>query len=694
VSKVLYPEAKAQDLLPDETVKNLMTNVSQANGRNDFYASCTNRKEMSLNHKRFTKSSTRLMVLLLVASMMALTGLSAGPAVGGYEQALAPVPYASEGKLESGDLEIFTDELITRQLAEYHIAGATVSIVQDGKIELAKGYGYADVEMETPVIPGETIFRIGSTSKLFTWTAVMQLAEQGKIDLSADVNAYLPDFQIPATYPDPITMLNLMSHTAGFEERTAGVESPSPGEMISLHDCLVSYMPDRVRPAGELISYSNYGTALAGYIVEAVSGMPFEQYVETYLFQPLSMVHSTFRQPIPPALEGQLAEAYSYSGEYVPGSFAYVNLTPAGAMSSTAHDMANFMIAHLQEGKFEGKQILQPETVGQMHRRLFSNDERLDGTAHGFFEWNFNGRRVLWHSGDIGNWHSGLAIIPEENVGFFVNYNSYEGIPAVVEFYYAFLNAFFPAQETGEGLPPESSAQAAEDLSGEYRTTRSIYNHVERIISFPGDGNVRVSVNPDRTLSIAGQAFYEKEPLVYSPQDGTDTLIFHQDGLEQNTHFHVNSNQLFSYERVLWYETSAFNLLAFRVCYGLLLTALLAALIEKFRGRQKNSSDSRMQGIARLWALVPAVVFLLVPAVTTIYSELDYKYPFPFYMVVLLAIILAASILVVGPIIFTFLAWARRYWGLAGRVHYTLIAAALVGMVWLMYYWRLLGFRY
>lgn len=649
---------------------------------------------MNKNHQFIQKYVSRLLILLFVPSLMALTGLTTVPTAGEYEQEFTRVLCPSGGKIETSDLENFTDELLTQQLEDYHIAGAIVSIVQNGKIEVAKGYGYANVEAQIPVTPDETLFRIGSTSKLFTWTAVMQLAEQGKIDLSADVNTYLLDFHIPATYPEPITMLNLMSHTAGFEERTIGVESPTSSEMISLHDYLASYMPDRVRPAGELITYSNYGTALAGYIVEAVSGMPFEQYVETYVFQPLSMYHSTFRQPIPPSLESQLANSYSYSGEFVPGSFAYVNLRPAAAMSSTAHDMANFMIAHLQEGKFEDKQILQPETARQMHSHLFSNDERLDGMAYGFIEWNFNGQRILWHSGDIGNWHSGLAIIPEANVGFFVNYNSNEGNPAVAEFYYAFLNAFFPAQETGEVLPAKSPAQDAKDLAGEYRSTRSIYNHVERIISFPGAGNVRVMVNPDGTLSISGQTLYETEPFVYRTPDGTDTVIFHRDGREKITRFLVNSNQLFSYEQVSWYETSTFNLLAFSACYGLLLTALLAAFIGIFRRRKRGVCDARFQGIARLWALILSVIFLLVPVATTIYSKLDYKFLFPSYMVVVLALILVASISVIGPVIFTILAWVRGYWGRAGRIHYMLVTVALLGMVWLMYYWRLLGFRY
>ena len=269
-----------------------------------------------------------------------------------------------------------------------------------------------------------------------------------------------------------------------------------------------------------------------------------------------------------------------------------------------------------------------------------------------------------------------------------------ESVPAVAEFYLPFRMLFSLLKKPSEPLPAKSSTQDAEDLAGEYRSTRSVYNHVERILSFPGNGNVSVTVNPDRTLSISGQTLYEKEPFVFRTPDGTDTVIFQRDGRGKITHFLVNSNPLFSYERVSWYETSTFNLLAFGACYGLLLTALLAGLIGIFRRRKKGSPESRLPGIARIWALIVSVVFLLVPVAITIYSKVDCKSPFPSYMVVVLAVILAASILVIGPVIFTILAWARRYWSRAGRIHYTLITVALLGMVWFMYYWRLLGFRY
>ena len=230
------------------------------------------------------------------------------------------------------------------------------------------------------------------------------------------------------------------------------------------------------------------------------------------------------------------------------------------------------------------------------------------------------------------------------------------------------------------------------DLAGEYRSTRSIYNHADRYIHFPGNGHLRVSINLDNTLSIDGQAFYEQEPLVYSLEDGTSALVFHQNG-NGKVEMLFNDLPLFAYERISWYETSTFNLTASGICYVLLLSAVLAAFIGRLR-RSKGIKTDRLPRIARIWALIISVVFLLVPVTMIIYTQFDFKFGFPLYMVIVLAIILAASILVIGPVIFTVFAWVRRYWGVAGRLHYTLITVALLGMVWLMYYWRILGFRY
>jgi CubicO group peptidase (beta-lactamase class C family) len=174
------------------------------------------------------------------------------------------------------------DGTINAQLMAHHIPGATVAVVKDGKLIFAKGYGYADVDKPNPVLANETLFRVGSISKLFVWTAMMPLAEQVKLDLDADINVYLKDFQIPASYPRPITLKDLMTHTAGFEDLATGgrLFVGNASDIMPLGNYLKDEMPTRVRPPGEITTYSNYGAALAAYIVEQVSGMPFDKYVD------------------------------------------------------------------------------------------------------------------------------------------------------------------------------------------------------------------------------------------------------------------------------------------------------------------------------------------------------------------------------------------------------------------------------
>src|SRR3989440_12628718 len=220
--------------------------------------------------------------------------------------ALQPSPPPA---LTRADFETFLDALIPSQLQNRNIAGAVVSVVKDGQVLFQKGYGYADFEAKKPVLPEQTLFRPGSISKLFTATAAMQLVEQGKLDIDRDVNEYL-DFAIPKTYPEPITLRRLLTHTAGFEDTLKNLFVAHESDMKSLRTYLVNQMPARIFPPGKVPSYSNYGFSLAGYIVERVSGEEFEQYIPNHILQPLRMTNSTFDQPLPPQLSAEISKDY------------------------------------------------------------------------------------------------------------------------------------------------------------------------------------------------------------------------------------------------------------------------------------------------------------------------------------------------------------------------------------------------
>src|SRR4030095_9832348 len=279
-------------------------------------------------------------------------------------QQVTPEKPSGVHQLTATDVEAFLDGIVPLQLKSDDIAGATVAVVKDGKILFARGYGFSDVKQKRPVSAEETLFRPGSVSKLFTWTAVMQLVEKGMLDLDRDVNEYL-DFKIPDAFGKPITLKNLLTHTPGFEEQvkdliTQNTGSPNLGQYLKTH------IPARIYPPGTVPAYSNYATSVAGYIVERVSGQPFDQYVAENILKPLNMSHSTFTQPLPSNLAPLMSNGYRLAyGEAQ--AFEIVNPYPAGSLSSSATDMSQFMMAHLADGELGNAHILKPETAQLMH---------------------------------------------------------------------------------------------------------------------------------------------------------------------------------------------------------------------------------------------------------------------------------------------------------------------------------------
>ena len=285
--------------------------------------------------------------------------------------------------LDSTDVNDWLDGYMPLALTEGDIAGAVVVVVKDGQVLTARGFGVSDVATQAPVVPDKTLFRAGSVSKLFTWTAVMQQVEAGKIDLDADVNRYL-DFTIPARDGKPVTMRNLMTHAAGFEEHAKHLLVADASDMTPLRDYLVSWVPDRIFPPGEVPAYSNYGASLAGYIVQRVSGEELASYIEHHILTPLGMTHASFRQPLPAALLPDMSHGYLTASEPAK-PFEFVEPWPAGSLSVTGTDMARFMMAHLNDGTLDTATILKPETAELMHRTALAATPPLPGMALGFY---------------------------------------------------------------------------------------------------------------------------------------------------------------------------------------------------------------------------------------------------------------------------------------------------------------------
>jgi len=303
---------------------------------------------------------------LVASAVTAGTVLAQGPALKAPATPPGAPPAVGAHALTAPDLDAFLDGLVPLQIERADVAGAVIAVVKDGKILFAKGYGYADVAHKRPIVPESTLFRPGSISKLFTWTAVMQQVEQGKLDLDKDINSYL-DFTVPPAFGGaPITLRDIMTHRAGFQETIKQLFVQRQDELIPRRTYLIEHMPARIYAPGTVPAYSNYATTLAAYIVERVSGETFEDYVEHHIFQPLDMHHATFRQPLPAALAADISSGYKLGSDSAK-AFEFVEVAPAGSLSAAAVDMCHFMIAHLQDGKYGDVQILQPATAQMMH---------------------------------------------------------------------------------------------------------------------------------------------------------------------------------------------------------------------------------------------------------------------------------------------------------------------------------------
>src|SRR5918993_3013610 len=427
---------------------------------------------------------------------------------------VSTAPSQKQGPTDPAELEAFLDKELAREMEKHHIAGAAVSVVKDGELFLAKGYGDADLENKIPVDPEQTVFRIGSVGKLFTWTAVMQLVEQGKLDLDADINDYL-DFRIPDTYPQPITLRHLMTHTSGFEDRWLDSVVSDTSEVIPAREWLVTYMPARVCPPGDCAGYSNYNAMLAGYIVAQVSGEPFDQYIQEHIFDPLGMVHSTAQSPMPPDLRSHASVGYTYEDggfQAFPDYTAQPAVWPSGAHQASVTDMARFMIAHLQNGRYSdantaGARILKEATARQMHSTAYTPDPRLLGAAYGFADMSDNGQRTLGHTGYFPPMSSLLLLLPEQNLGVFVAYNSEGGRDLTNQhtgFQRAFFDHYYPAPAVKPIQPPADFAERAGRFEGTYRITGGTpgtsYTTLEKVGVLLGMSTVKISDPGDGTL--------------------------------------------------------------------------------------------------------------------------------------------------------------------------------------------------
>lgn len=605
-------------------------------------------------------------------------------------------------------LEAYVDGVVQPLMKSNSSPSGVVVIVRNGEQILAKGYGFEDVAGHAPVDPSRTLFRPGSVSKLLTWVAVMQQVERGKLDLDADVNTYLRDFRIEDTFEEPITLRHILTHTPGFEDGALGyliVDDPEKSRPLA--EAMQRYQPARVNPPGKQTAYSNYATALAGLIVQNVSGMPFTDYIRQNILEPLGMNSSTFAEPLPPQLAERMARSYTgETGAFEEKPFEIItSFAPAGALSATGTDMARFAQAILNGGELDGRRILEQKTVEQMLTRQFSHDERLTAMGLGFYETDYNGVSVWGHGGDTQWFHSYLGIDRANNLAFFVSFGAPGGSTVRSAFAPALYDEFFPRDEAPP-VPPQDFAGRAGRYAGAYAFWRGNFSTIEKALGLTSV--VQVRPTPNNTLVISLMSGKPKQyaetgdnlfremssamPLIagISPR----LLAFQEDENGAVTGFVMDGLPFMSLRKLPLHATPLFNF----ALLGFSFLAFLAALLWRYYRRKDIRALPAAERAAVNAAAYAAAANVLVAiagviVIAIVEDRLFSEIPLLFKTWLILPIV--ATLAGLYLLYRTAGVWKEKLLsGTWARVQYSAVTLSAAFMCWFYYYWNILGFQY
>ncbi len=658
----------------------------------------------------------------------------------------------------AAEFQRFFESRVPQKLRENGVAGAIVAIVDRDRALYTAGFGcarYPDSGVCTRVDPERTLFRAASISKLYTFTALMQLIQAGRVDLDADVNLYVERrepqsgeilFRVPDAFGQAVRVRDLFSHTPGFEDRAINLFTADPKITQSVREAIETLPPDRVRAPGEQIAYSNYGATLAGYIVERVSGQSFEDYVADQIFAPLGMRRATFRQPLPVDFAEQMSDGFIYSGplqadatgdaaqdqddaavqeareasagdaqgggasldpaQFEPQVFEIIQGTPAGGLTITAGDMGRFLSAHLRARDAGG--LLDAATARRMHSTLFRPhaSANTNGFAHGFMELSSHGQRIVGHGGDTIFFHSLAGIFPEQNLGFFIATNSMTGMLPVWELREEFLNEFFPAptgaelinQDTASGgEAQQSSANDLDRYPGYFITNRRSEKELTKISSLFMAIDVHRNQSGDGLLIrdfFTGDLLdcVEVEENVFQARDGHKRFLFLENDAGEIESLLSNEIAVMTFNRAVWYEWPPLH---FGIL-GLGLVLILGGFIFRPTGLRMALSRGYRGSLdldARRagWLGFGIVVSYVLYLGVFAYFSSSIEFIFEIPPRWPFYIPFAAFLFQLAALTYVLPAWSRGYWNKAGRVFFTTLVLGLFPLFWFLYYWNLIA---
>ncbi len=598
------------------------------------------------------------------------------------------------------ELAAFMDGLMASTMDDHRAAGAMVSIIQDGELLFQRGYGYANIADSVKVDPERTLFRIGSVSKLFTWIAVLQQVEAGNLDLDRDVNDYLETIKVPDTYEEPVTLRSLLSHTPGFEDVLLKLFMREEDDIPSLEEVLKRQMPKRVRPPLEEAAYSNHGTGLAQYLVEQVSGLPFETYADQHIFEPLGMESSTFSQPVPRRLANRMATGYSFrDGAFRKEGFEIVPMTGAGGASTTAADMAIFMETLLNHGRKDTISIMDSLTFSIMNTPVLTHAAGMNPVLHGFLDISPRHVQVIGHGGNTFLFHSQLALFPEYDTGLFVSFSGKDAGLAYDQVLKHFIDRFFPDQEPAPPLI-QLEKDYLDGFSGTYLASRRPHSDILKLIGVINRAKVKVDNdnlvftdffgNSYRMLAIDSTSFWMPQQNIL--------VGFERAQGEKAQKLHVSNDLIMSAERPGWFNNAWLHIFILVVTLICILYIIIAwpwiyfarRLYEK-KPRTRKPLPVFSKTVAWITSLFMLLFYVLVIAaaggeeiIFGIPLEIRVGLFFPLAAIPFIILMMATNVYI----------WKQPQIKNLSRLFYSLTTLVFILTILQLYYFNMLGWQY
>ncbi|GAB5400216.1 MAG: serine hydrolase domain-containing protein [Aureisphaera sp.] len=593
-------------------------------------------------------------------------------------------------------IESVFDSIVNTFIEKNPNIGAGVSVVKRNEILLEKGYGFLDPgHRKQKVDPVKTIFYTASVSKLIITTALLKLIDEGKLNLEDDVQTHLQNVLINNKYTTPVKVKHLITHTSGFDSYTLGIDAPIHSKDVPLEEYFGKHPPTCVIEPGTEINYSNQGIALAGYLVEVISGQPFNEYVTENLFNPLGMTRSTFIQPPPDSLKNNMAY------QRFPKSKLIYSV---GSMVSSTSDMRKFMMSNF---KGSGSTILSDGTLHLMHSNHYSGDRRMPGVALGFFETVINNKKILFHTGARDHL-SLLAIVPNDEVGIYVSLSG-DGQNGRLRYLLveALMDILYPNTSKNIESHSNNTSLGNNEIIGYYRLNSMPSHRIEKLMAIVSDLPVYRNDQGQLMLGNPGGGnatnLIAHDPLFYRTQNGGFVAFDeNEDGGISNMHISTILRDPVTLRKIPWYERGKYHLVATVCSIVILLMFLLVSLFRfmirklKIKGVDRTKSSLKSRRVYSL-AIITSLLFFIAPVVGLIMALLSpgkHHYNQIPVLNTVCTILLGAFILgliVVGLVPYV---WKEKLWSTSKRIFFSITAMGICWLLIFMLYWNVVGYQY